>query len=84
MAHEAEIRIATRAGELAGLTAPQARACALMAVAEHLLERAEAREQSAAWADTRAQREADGQQARRLRATADELQRQARELTDGL
>ncbi|MCP5436281.1 MAG: N-acetylmuramoyl-L-alanine amidase [Chromatiaceae bacterium] len=71
-----------RTCEMAGLGANQARAFALMAVAEALLDEAEARELAGTFADLSIYRQRDEMEARRLRALALDMSTKADGLKD--
>jgi hypothetical protein len=64
---EQVISIATRAGQLAGLAPNAARAFALMAISQQLLDDAEAKLVQAQYADTAAYRRADEAEAEQMR-----------------
>lgn len=71
------VAIASRAGEMGGLSQTQARCCALMAAAEYALDRAERLRTTATFADFAVYRERDEAEADRLSRIAKSLQREA-------
>lgn len=77
MNREAMIAVAKRACEMGGIGENAARAFALLAVAEALLDDAERCEISASYADTSGYRRHDLLEAKRLRDKADELRSEA-------
>lgn len=80
MSHLEHIAVATRAGEMAGLSDNQARGFALLALAEWLISRAEHLQVAAQHADWAEYRRRDEKRADELLREADDIKHQAAQL----